>query len=58
MKLHEGLAVTSIVNSTCREISEEDCDYGGRIYPFELLVCYANFIANKKGLTKLLTVSP
>lgn len=41
MKLHAGLAVTSIVNSSYREIPEIDRDYGGRIYPFELLFCYA-----------------
>jgi len=41
MKLHAGLAITSIVNSTYREIPKEDRDYGGRIYPFELLFCYA-----------------
>ena len=41
MKLHAGLAVTSIVNINYREIPLENRDYGGRIYPFELLFCYA-----------------
>ena len=41
MKLHADLAVTSIVNSSYREIPKENRDYGGRIYPFELLFCYA-----------------
>jgi len=41
MKLHAGLAVTSVVNANYREIPEEDREYGGRIYPFELLFCYA-----------------
>ena len=41
MKLHVGLAVTSVVNSTYREIPQENRDYGGRIYPLELLFCYA-----------------
>jgi len=42
MKLHAGMAVTSIVNSRYREIPEENRDYGSRIYPFELLFCYAH----------------
>ncbi len=41
MKLHAGLAVTFVVNSKYREIPEENRNYGGRIYPFELLFCYA-----------------
>ena len=41
MKLHAGLAVTSVVNANYREIPEEDREYGGRIFPFELLFCYA-----------------
>lgn len=41
MKLHTGLAVTSVVNASYREIPEEDREYGGRIYPFEILFCYA-----------------
>jgi hypothetical protein len=41
MKLHAGLAVTSVANAKYREIPQEDRNYGGRIYPFELLFCYA-----------------
>ncbi len=41
LKLHASLAVTSVVNSNYREIPEENRNYGGRIYPFELLFCYA-----------------
>ena len=41
MKLQAGLAVTSVVNSNYRDIPQEDRGYGGRIYPFELLFCYA-----------------
>ena len=41
MKLHAGLAVTSVVNANYKEIPEEYRDYGDRIYPFELLFCYA-----------------
>ena len=41
MKLHAGLAVTSVVNANYREILQEDRGYGGSIYPFELLFCYA-----------------
>ena len=41
LKLHAGLAVTSVVNSKYREIPQEDRLYGGRIYPFELVFCYA-----------------
>lgn len=41
MKLHAGLAVTSVVNANYREIPEKDREYGGRIYPFEILFCYA-----------------
>jgi hypothetical protein len=41
MKLHAGLAVTSVVDASYRDIPEEDREYGGRIYPFELLFCYA-----------------
>lgn len=41
MKLHAGLAVTSVVNSEYREIPQEDRLYGGRIYPFEVVFCYA-----------------
>lgn len=40
IKLHAGLAVTSVVNTNYREIPQEDRDYGDRIYPFELLFCY------------------
>lgn len=41
MKLHAGLAVTSVVNSSYREIPQETRNYGGSIYPFEMLFCYA-----------------
>lgn len=41
MKLYAGLALTSVVNADYREIPQEDRYYGGRIYPFELLFCYA-----------------
>ncbi len=41
MKLHAGLAVTSVVNANYRKIPQEERGYGGRIYPFELLFCYA-----------------
>ena len=41
MKLHAGLAVTSIVNSYYGELPEDTRDYDGRIYPFELMFCYA-----------------
>lgn len=41
VKLHTGLAVTSVVNANYRAIPQEDRGYGGRIYPFELLFCYA-----------------
>ncbi len=41
VKLHAGLAVTSVVNANYRAIPQEERGYGGRIYPFELLFCYA-----------------
>lgn len=41
LKLHTGLALTSVVNARYREIPQEDREYGGRIYPFELMFCYA-----------------
>lgn len=41
VKLHAGLAVTSVVNTNYRVIPQEERGYGGRIYPFELLLCYA-----------------
>ncbi len=41
LKLHAGLAVTSVVNADYRQIPQDDRNYGGRIYPFELLFCYA-----------------
>ena len=41
LKLHTGLAVTSVVNAIYTQIPEEDRDYGDRIYPLEILFCYA-----------------
>ena len=41
MKLHAGLAVTSVINANYKQIPEEDRDYGDRIYPLEILFCYS-----------------
>ena len=41
LKLHTGLAVTSVVNANYKQIPEEDRDYGDRIYPLEIMFCYA-----------------
>ena len=41
VKLHAGLTVTSIVNSDFKDIPEDERNYGNRIYPYELMLCYA-----------------
>jgi hypothetical protein len=42
--LHAGLTVTSIVNADFRNIPVEERNYGGRIYPYEFMFCYARMI--------------